>query len=96
MCKGWKLIYSCFKILLKEVYLLIIEKGYSINNIDATVALQVPKLRPFIDTMRQTIAGICDLEIDQVSVKATTTEELGFVGEGKGIAAYASVLVYSK
>lgn len=84
------------KILLKEVYLLIIEKGYSINNIDATVALQMPKLRPFIDTMRQTIAGICELDTDQVSVKATTTEELGFVGEGKGISAYASVLVYSK
>jgi 2-C-methyl-D-erythritol 2,4-cyclodiphosphate synthase len=84
------------KILLKEVYDLIVEKGYSINNIDATVALQTPKLRPFIDTMRQTIATLCGLDIDQVSVKATTTEELGFVGEGKGIAAYASVLVYSK
>ncbi len=84
------------KILLKEVFHLITEKGYSINNIDATVALQIPKLRPFIDTMRQSIASICHLEIDQVSVKATTTEELGFVGEGKGIAAYVSVLVYSK
>ena len=81
------------KILLKEVYELICEKDYAINNIDATVALQLPKLRPHIDSMRACIADICRLDIDQVSVKATTTEELGFVGEGKGISAYANVLL---
>ena len=66
-----------------------------INNIDATVALQLPKLRPHIDSMRACIADICKLEMDQVSVKATTTEKLGFVGEGKGISAYANVLIRS-
>ena len=84
------------KILLKEVYKLISNKDYLISNIDATVALEQPKLRPHIDSMRQTIADICALNIDQVSVKATTTEKLGFVGEGKGISAYANVLVYPK
>jgi len=81
------------KILLKEVYQLITNKGYTINNIDATVALQLPKLRPHVDSMRACIAEICMLDMDQVSVKATTTEKLGFVGEGKGISAYASVLM---
>lgn len=84
------------KILLKEVYQLITKKGYAISNIDATVALQLPKLRPHIDTMRSCIAEICSLALDQVSVKATTTEKLGFVGEGKGISAYANVLIYPK
>lgn len=82
------------KILLKEVYDLMMKAGYSISNIDSTVALQVPKLRPHIDSMREVIAAICKLNLDQVSVKATTTEELGFVGEGKGIAAYANVLLF--
>lgn len=82
------------KILLEEVYQLISNKGYSISNIDATIALQLPKLRPHIDSMRACIAKICKLDMDQVSVKATTTEKLGFVGEGKGISAYANVLVY--
>lgn len=84
------------KILLKEVFQLVSEKGYLISNIDATVALQLPKLRPHIDTMRECIASICSLDMDQVGIKATTTEELGFVGEGKGISAYASVLIYPK
>lgn len=82
------------KILLKNVYDLISQKGFLISNIDATVALQLPKLRPYIDSIRKCIADICKLDIDQVGVKATTTEELGFVGEGKGISAYANVLVY--
>ncbi len=84
------------KILLKEVFKLIIDKGYVISNMDATVALELPKLRPYIDTMREVIADICELNIDQVSVKATTSEKLGFVGEGKGISAYATVLLYPK
>lgn len=82
------------KILLKEVFQLISKKGYTISNIDATVALQEPKLRPHIDAMRSCIAEICSLALDQVSVKATTTEKLGFVGEGKGISSYANVLIY--
>ena len=84
------------KILLKEVFDLVTKAAYTISNIDSTVALQVPKLRPHIDQMREVIAAICKLSLDQVSVKATTTEELGFVGEGKGIAAYANVLLVKK
>lgn len=84
------------KILLKEVFKLISDKGFLISNMDATVVLEQPKLRPHIDSMRQTIADICALNIDQVSVKATTSEKLGFVGEGKGISAYANVLLYPK
>lgn len=64
-------------------------EGYAISNIDATVALQVPKLRPHIDAMRANTAEALDIEPGQVSVKATTTERLGFVGSEAGAAAYA-------
>ncbi len=82
------------KLLLKEVVELIKNKGYNISNIDSTVALQQPKIRTYIDEMRTTIARICNLESDQVSVKATTTEKLGFVGKEEGVSAYASVLIF--
>ena len=82
------------KLLLKEVAGLIKDKGYIIGNIDSTVALQQPKLRPYIDDMRSIIANICNIEMDSVSVKATTTEKLGFVGKEEGVSAYASVLIY--
>lgn len=82
------------KILLKEVIDLIKNKGYNIGNIDATVALQQPKIRLYIDEMRGAIAKICKIETDRVSVKATTTEKLGFVGNKEGISAYATVLIY--
>ena len=84
------------KILLKEVIALIEGKGFVISNIDATVALQAPKLRGHIDLMNKCIAEICNVQLDQVNVKATTTEKLGFVGTGEGISAYASVLIYPK
>ncbi len=82
------------KILLNRVAELIAEKGYKISNIDSTVCLQKPKLAPHLDTMKQVIADILKLEIDQVSIKATTTEKLGFVGREEGISAYSSVLIY--
>jgi len=81
------------KILLKEVINLIENKGYRIGNIDATVSLQEPKIRPYIDKMRQSIANTCKIELDRVSVKATTTEKLGFVGNQEGVSAYATVLI---
>ncbi len=81
------------KILLKKVVDLIQDKGWAIGNIDSTICLQSPKLRTFIDEMRKTIAQVCSLNLDQVSVKATTTEKLGFVGTEEGISAYASVLL---
>lgn len=71
-------------------------KGYSIGNIDATIAAQKPKLAPYIDKMRQNIAQCCNIEIDCVSIKATTTEKLGFEGREEGISAYSVVLINKK
>jgi 2-C-methyl-D-erythritol 2,4-cyclodiphosphate synthase len=82
------------KILLARVAELIEEKGYSISNIDSTVCLQKPKLAPHLDSMKKVMADILKLDIDQVSVKATTTEKLGFVGREEGVSAYSSVLIY--
>lgn len=84
------------KILLTEVIGLVKNKGYSIGNIDSTVALQQPKLRPYIDEMRTTIANLCKIDSDRVSIKATTTEKLGFVGKEEGVSAYASVLIFQE
>lgn len=66
---------------------------YSICNVDITIALQEPKLRPYIDTMRETLAGIMNIGKDQVSVKTTTTERLGFVGRGEGCEVWASAVI---
>ena len=77
-------------VLLGEVGRLVKAAGYRISNVDATVALQRPKLRPHIDAMRQNIARALGVEADRVSVKATTTERLGFVGTGEGAAAFAT------
>ena len=76
-------------ILLEKVVHLVQKEGYDVNNIDATVAAQAPKLRDFIDDMRVKIAGHCGVSLGRVSVKATTTEKLGFVGSGEGMEAYA-------
>lgn len=77
------------KILLKKVVDMIREKGYEISNVDVTIAAQAPKLAGYIDTMRAKLAEVMNVEVDQVSVKATTTERLGFVGTGEGLASYA-------
>jgi len=79
--------------LLQAVYVRILEQGWRIANVDLTILLQVPKLRPYIDAMRQAIASELNCSLEQVSVKATTTERLGFVGRGEGIAAEAVVLL---
>lgn len=76
-------------LLLAEAGDLLSKSGYRVLNVDATVALQLPKLRPYIDQMRENIARSLDLDVGQVSVKATTTEKLGFVGTGEGASAYA-------
>lgn len=81
------------QMLLREVGRKVEEAGYRIVNIDATVALQRPRLRPYIDTMRHNIADVLDLDLGQVSVKATTTERLGFVGSEAGAAASAVCLL---
>ena len=79
--------------LLEVVVQKVAEKGYKIVNIDSTVIAQRPKLAPFIDKMRANIAESCGLSIDDVSVKATTEEKMGFTGEGLGISAHAVVLI---
>ena len=79
--------------LLREVCGVIQSAGFAMENIDATVLCQAPKLRPYIDTMRENIAAACAIDPGQVSVKATTEEGLGFTGSGEGIAAHAVVLL---
>lgn len=84
------------KDLLRKVVDMLAEKGWRPGNVDITIALQAPKLRPHIDSMRRTLAPILGLGIDAVSVKATTTEKLGFVGRGEGCEAWAVVTVISE
>ncbi|MBS1760813.1 MAG: 2-C-methyl-D-erythritol 2,4-cyclodiphosphate synthase [Bacteroidetes bacterium] len=81
------------KILLKRTVDLIKGKGYSIINVDSTLCLQQPKISPYIPQMQSTIASILEINTDDVSIKATTTEHLGFVGREEGVMAYASVLL---
>lgn len=81
------------KILLKHCMKLIQDKGYKVVNIDSTLTLQEPKIKPFVPQMQQTIAGICEVLPEDVSVKATTTEHMGFVGREEGLVAYATVLL---
>ena len=81
------------KILLKEVFNVITQLGYTINNIDSTIILERPKLRPYIDAMRSTIATILELSIEQISIKAKTSEKVGIVGRGEAAIAEAIVLL---
>jgi len=79
--------------LLSAVVAAVRRKGYAIGNIDATIIAQRPKLRPYIDEMRRNLASACNVEIDRISVKATTEEHLGFTGRGEGISAHAVCLL---
>jgi len=81
------------KILLKEVMVLIRNKGYEIGNIDSTICLQTPKIGPYITEMQKVLAICMSIDVDQVSIKATTTEKLSFVGREEGVSAYATVLI---
>ncbi len=82
--------------LLSEVCKLIEREGYIVCNIDATVIAQKPKLAPFIEKMRENIAGALNVEVNKISVKATTEEKLGFTGEGLGISTHAVCLIEEK
>ena len=84
------------RLLLSEVARMLSGEGYTTVNVDITIALQAPKLRPYIDSMRGSLAGILGIGTDRVSVKATTTERLGFVGRGEGCEVWATVLIDSK
>lgn len=81
------------KILLKRTVDLIATKGYRVGNIDSTIALQRPKIKPLIENMQQTLADVIGVDVDRISVKATTTEKLGFEGEEQGASAYAVALI---
>ena len=81
------------KILLKEVMLLVRNQGYEIGNIDSTVCLQKPKIGPYIPEMKKVLSICMNIDIDQLSIKATTTERLSFVGREEGVSAYATVLI---
>ena len=81
------------KLLLRRCNELLLQEGYTICNLDCIIVAQKPKVGPYIPTMRQTIADILHLDLDQVSVKATTTERLGFEGREEGISAHAAVLI---
>lgn len=81
------------RVLLRRVKEMLIEKGYSIGNVDITIAAQAPKMLPYIPTMAQNIADDLEINLNCVSVKATTTEHLGFTGRGEGIAAFAIALI---
>lgn len=81
------------KILLQDTMQLIQKENYRLVNIDSTLCLQEPKIKPYVLQMRQTIAGIAGISEKDVSIKATTTEQMGFVGRKEGVVAYASVLL---
>ena len=84
------------KILLKHVMTLLGEKGFLVGNVDATVCLQVPKIGKMIPEMVECLADVMQVESDKISVKATTTEKLGFVGREEGVAALAVALIYKQ
>jgi 2-C-methyl-D-erythritol 2,4-cyclodiphosphate synthase len=81
------------KILLKKTYDLVRQKKYSIVNIDSSLCLESPKIKRYSGEMRKVIAGILDISIDDVSIKATTNEKMGFIGREEGVVAYATVLL---
>lgn len=81
------------RVLLRRVCELLKERGYAVGNVDLTIAAQAPKLLPYIPSMIETVAANLNVDADCVSVKATTTERLGFTGRGEGIAAYATALI---
>jgi len=88
----WKGVDS--KLLLKRTFSLLSDKGFHVGNIDSTVCLQSPKISPHIPEMKKTIASILDVSVEEVSIKATTSEKIGFVGREEGVTAYAIALVH--
>lgn len=80
-------------ILLQRTVNLLKDKGYSIGNVDSTICAEKPKLNPHIESMQQRLAEVMSIDIDDISIKATTSEKMGFVGREEGITAYAVVLI---
>ena len=83
------------KILLSRVMAMVREHGYELTNADCTVCAQMPKLSPYIEAMQLCLADVIGTDVENISIKATTTEHLGFVGRKEGIAAYATVLIHT-
>lgn len=83
-------------VLLRRTVELLKDKGYSIGNIDSTICAERPKLNPHIPSMQQRLAEVMGINIDDISIKATTSEKMGFVGREEGITAYAVVLIQKK
>ena len=83
------------KILLSSVIKLVRSNGYELGNIDSTICLEAPKISQYTKKMQQVLASTMDVDRDLISIKATTTEKLGFVGREEGVSAYATVLIYS-
>ena len=81
------------KILLKDVMALVRKEGYELSNVDATIALQTPKLNPYVPEMKSVLAQVMGVKLGQISIKATTTEKLSFVGREEGVSAYAVALI---
>lgn len=81
------------KILLQRTFELIAAKGYKVVNVDSSLCLEAPKIKPYVNSMQETIASILQVYVSDVSVKATTTEKMGFVGREEGLVAYATVLL---
>jgi 2-C-methyl-D-erythritol 2,4-cyclodiphosphate synthase len=81
------------KILLQRTFELIAAKGYKVVNVDSSLCLEAPKIKPYVNSMQETIASILQVDASDVSVKATTTEKMGFVGREEGLVAYATVLL---
>lgn len=81
------------KILLAKTTELIASKGYKVGNVDATICAEQPKLNPYIPQMQQTLSKVLQVDVEDISIKATTTEKLGFTGREEGISAYAVVLI---
>ncbi len=84
------------KILLDRVVKLLSEKGYTIGNVDSSLVLEQPKIKPYIDQMRNTLAPILRIQEDEISIKATTNEKMGFIGREEGVAAYAVCMIEKK
>ena len=84
------------KVLLKDSFRLIQEKGYAVGNIDSTVLLEAPKVNPHIEEMQKIIAELLEVDIDQISIKATRGEKMGYIGKGLGIQAFTNALIYKR
>jgi 2-C-methyl-D-erythritol 2,4-cyclodiphosphate synthase len=84
------------KILLKEVVALLDKNGFAIGNVDSTLSLEAPKINPHIEAMQNVLAPIMNISVNDISIKATTNEKLGYVGREEGVNAYAVALIYKK